>query len=371
MRRLARPLAVLLAVCALALVAAAPAGARTRTSAATAYLVGQLQGGTHLTSRGTANYGGTADLAVALAATGQHRPVLQRVVGYLMHHVDEYVDPNGTSSFPGPFTGSAGKLAVLAEVTGNNPRDVGGFDLLRVLTGNVCAAAKGGQYGPCSAKGDFYQVYSTVGQALAVLALARGGAPVPSAALARLESLQCADGGFSSTLLTKASKCTSDVDTTGYAIEALALIPSAKHDVARAAAFLRSKQQADGGWVGAAGENTNSTALAVQGLLAARTPKTAPVVRHGLASLSQWQNSDGGFGISAKSTKSDALATNQVVAATSLTTLSTLHRAVPVGAPARTGLASTGAPTGTLLAVGLGLVGAGGVALLAARRRCR
>ena len=364
------------------------------------FLLSSLTHGTHLEFSGGhgANYGGTADLGVGLAAAGGHDRALRAVLRYLVKHVNAYVDPRGKQSFPGPFTGAAGKLAVLAEITGQHPRAFGGVNLLHVLTSNVCERAKGGQFGPCSAKGDFYQAFSTVGQALGVLALARAHASVPRAALRRLIGLQCADGGFSSTLITGRSKCKSDVDSTGFAIEALVRVRSAKAQVTRAVAFLRTRQRHDGGWLGAAGENTNSTALAIQGLLAAGRGSAAvqAAVRRAIRFLARRQNGNGGFGISAASPKSDILASTQAVPAIYRATLSRLshpvrlrpsrggHTAAAASTPTKTATApmprpapsssataaaSAGSSTGPLVGLAAGLIVAGAALTVLARRR--
>jgi len=251
---------------------AVPSSAASATAdpaAGASYLVSQLSDGTHLNYPGGAgaNDGGTADLALALASTGTQDAALVKVVSYLREHVADYADPDGKGDYPGPYSGSAAKLALLAEVTGQNPASFGGFDLISTLTGHVCAAAD--TAGACTAKGDFYQAYSGVSQALGVLALERDRVTPPAAAVARLEQLQCPDGGFSSTLITGAQDCSSDIDTTGYAVQALALAPGAADAVDRAVQFLLDAQQTDGGWIGTAGENSNSTALATQALLAA------------------------------------------------------------------------------------------------------
>lgn len=338
------------------------------------FLVSSLTHGTHLRLAGGKgpNYGGTADLAVALAAAGGHDRTLRAVLRYLINHVDGYVDPRGKQSFPGPFTGAAAKLAVLAEITGRRPRAFGGVNLMHLLISHVCTRAKGGQFGPCSAKGDFYQVFSTVGQALGVLALARAHVAVPRAAVHRLIGLQCANGGFSSTLLTGSSRCRSDVDSTGFAIQALTRVPSAKSHVLHAVAFLRTRQRDNGGWAGASGVNTNSTALAIQGLLASgrNTAAVHTAVRRGLRFLARRQNGNGGFGISAANPKSDVLATTQAVPAIYRATLSRLSHPVrfdPSGGGS-TGLANTGSPTGPLLDIGAALIVVGSVLTAFARR---
>lgn len=345
----------------------APASTVNRTGAAD-YLIKQLVGGTHLEFAGGygPDFGGTADVAIALAAEGHHDTALQQVLTYLAAHVADYADPAGAASFPGPFGGALGKLAVLAEITGQDPDNFGGFDLLKSLTDHVCTAAD--TTGGCTAAGDFYQAFSSISQSLGVLALARAGQTVPASAATRLESLQCPDGGFSSELITTGKTCTSDVDTTGFAVQALALLPSAGDAMGRAVNFLRAGQQPDGGWTGTAGENSNSTALAVQGLLAATASADSsdPAVTAAITFLASRQNSDGGFGISAAAPGSDVLATRQVLPAVAFATLTTLQHAVDLAPggptssapPSSSGSSNTSpsstskAPTGSIPAVG-------------------
>lgn len=323
----------------------APAGA--------AYLVRQLAGSDHLASsyngQTYVDYGGTIDVALALASTGTQDGTLARLLGYLDAHVGDDVDPGGTQG--GPYGGAAGKLALLEEVTGQNPRDVSGVDLLDILTGTVCTAAT--KDGACTAAGDFHGAYSGLGQVLPVLALARAHVAVPAAALTRLGQLQCADGGFSSELLAPGAACTSDVDTTGAALQALMLLPSQAASADEAARFLLAAQQPDGGFVGAAGENANSTALAVQGLLA--DPSAAgsgAAVTRGQAFLASLQQADGGLKVSATSSGSDLRATDQAVPALAGRTLTTLTDPVtpvapPPAAPSSPAPSTTpaGAPT--------------------------
>ncbi len=252
-------------------------GASAHAVTGAAYLVGRLTDGTHLESSfddgqgGTVtfvDYGLTADLALALASANSQDAVLAKVVGYLRAHVGDYVDQTGAAG--GPYSGAAGKLAVLAESTGQDPAAFGGVNLLTLLTGNVCTTGNPdpNAFDPCSAAGDFRGAYSGVSQALGVLALGRAGVAVPAPALTRLGQLQCTDGGFSSVLIAPGAACTSDVDTTGYAVQALSLQPSRQAAVARGWEYLRSAQSADGGWSGAAGVNSNSTGLATQAVLA-------------------------------------------------------------------------------------------------------
>ena len=306
------------------------------------YLVKQLTDGTHLASSFGPDYGLTADLALALAASGGQDTTLAKVDGYLVAHIADYADPAGTSAFPGPYTGSTAKLAVLAEVTGQDPTSFGGFDLLTTLTGNVCTAAT--TDGFCTAAGDFSQAYSTVSQSLGVLALARAKVAPPAAALNRLDQLQCADGGFSSTLLAPGANCVSDVDTTGYAVQALSLLPEQAKQTAAGRAFLVTSQVSGGGFPGAAGVNANSTALAVQALTATADQGGSEQAAAGQKFLATLQNSDGGVRITADKGDSDTRSTTQAIPALAGTALTTLTRVV---APVDGGTGDGGTGTGT------------------------
>lgn len=337
-----------------------------------AFLVSQLVGGDHLANDYGPDYGLTADLALALAAVHDQDAVLAKVTGYLRAHVADYADPSGTGKYPGPYSGATAKLALLAEVTGQDPRAFGGFDLLKVLTDNVCAAADRTGY-LCTAPGDFTQSYSTVSQALGVLALARGGVTPPPAALARLKQLQCGDGGFSSTLLAAGGTCTSDVDTTGYAAQALSLVPAAAGAVDAARTYLLDAQQPDGGFVGAAGESANSAGLAGQALLAIGIqaqpaalgqPRAVPAGTDPIAAakafLVSQQLSNGAFKVSTTKTAADVRATTQAVPALAGVVLTSLADPItPVTPAAPVTPPSTGAshPSTGTSAAGVGSAG--------------
>uniref|UniRef100_UPI002FDBAA47 prenyltransferase/squalene oxidase repeat-containing protein n=1 Tax=Streptomyces sp. IBSBF 2435 TaxID=2903531 RepID=UPI002FDBAA47 len=353
-------------------------------TAGAAYLVKQLAGGDHLSNDYGPDYGLTADVALALAATGRQDTALTKVTAYLAGHAADYADPAGTSAYPGPYSGATAKLAVLAEVMGQDPRRFGGFDLLGTLTGHVCAAAA--EDGTCTEPGDFSQAYSTVSQALGVLALARAGETPPAAAVGRLAGLQCADGGFSSTLITAGAACASDVDTTGYAVQALVLVPGQADAVAAARAYLVKAQQRGGAYQGAAGTSSNSTALAVQALLATDKLRPEPA-RGGQKFLRSVQNSDGGFRITDAAGASDLRSSTQAVPALAGTSLTTLTHALAPVTPSKddgdgdgsNGVTSGGSSGGgALAATGTGALAAAGLAALllavggaftAARRR--
>lgn len=77
----------------------------------------------------------------------------------------------------------------------------------------------------------------------------------------------------------------------------LALRAAGKEVTETERAVLRSYQQANGGWEGAPtwGTDTNTTALAVQALLAAGEPLTSKAIQAARAHLLEQENDDGGF----------------------------------------------------------------------------
>jgi energy-coupling factor transport system substrate-specific component len=142
------------------------------------------------------------------------------------------------------------------------PTDVGGVDLVTRL------------------RRDFRRNGSVADQcnltAFAILALRAAKAAVPARTVTWLAHQQDRDGGFNYAT----GGAVSDVDDTGAVLEALA---GTGRDavVRRAVRFIRAQQNSDGGFPAVAGgaSNAQSTAFAVQGLVAAGVRPTS--VRHG------------------------------------------------------------------------------------------
>jgi energy-coupling factor transport system substrate-specific component len=103
----------------------------------------------------------------------------------------------------------------------------------------------------------------------AVLALRSAGVSPSRSTLAWLIRQQDSDGGFNFAT----AGASSDVDDTGAALEALAGAPGAGKVRPRAVGYLRRLQGADGGFPEQSGgeSNAQSTAFAIQGLIAAGT----------------------------------------------------------------------------------------------------
>ncbi|MBT8508472.1 ABC transporter substrate-binding protein [Methanomicrobiaceae archaeon CYW5] len=105
--------------------------------------------------------------------------------------------------------------------------------------------------------------------------------------------------------------------TTNWAVMALA---AAGEDTSAATTWLTSRQNADGGfgWTPGAESDCDDTASAVEALIAAGTPRSAPVITNAVGFFRDVQCANGGFnygGSSAANTASDAWVIQALVAA--------------------------------------------------------
>jgi hypothetical protein len=259
----------------------AAVGNQTAAAAASSYLVSRL-GGTHhdhytssFVSGGKTirfvSYGETADAAMSMDAAGVSQNAVKRITSYLEHNVTAYAFTRKTGFSPGAI----GKLMLLAEAQHVSVKHFGHHNLVReVRSTEGLRDAKRGEYqqNPVGTPKKF-EFVSTVSQALPMLALAESSNGPDAAAKHFLIAQQCRDGGFPSQLLTsprKACKAGSDVDSTGYAVQAL-LATGNRDAASRGVRFLRNVQDNDGGF-GLGGGNANSTAIAVEALIAADAP---------------------------------------------------------------------------------------------------
>ncbi len=167
-------------------------------------------------------------------------------------------------------TGSCARTILSAQASGQDPTSFGGVDLLSTLTITDYNSSTG-QYGLA---GD------VVVQALSIIALKSAEQTIPVTATDLLKSWQQANGGWN---IADPCVCAApnwccpavgaDIDTTGLAIQALVAAgePVTSTAIVNALNFLDNLQQNDGGWdtFGSTTGNTNSTAWAVQGVMAA------------------------------------------------------------------------------------------------------
>lgn len=248
------------AVALLLIAAAVPAHATTTSPApaAAGWLARQLVDGERLeTVVSYPDQGATADAVLAFAAAGVAQDNAAKATAWLARpqSLTAYLGDGTTESYAGPHA----KLALVAQVQGQDPRSFGGVDLIARLT---ALQSPSGRFGDRSAYGDFS---NGITQSLAVLALERHDS-APQAAVDYLVGVACEDGGFPLHLLR--TPCASDADATGYAVQAL-LATGRDAEAARALGWLEQVQGASGGFGGSEPtlqENANSTGLAAQAL---------------------------------------------------------------------------------------------------------
>lgn len=184
--------------------------------------------------------------ALGLAAQGERPSQVARgghsLIAYLRASVQAATDP-----------GSLERTILAAVASGADPRSFGGHDLVAALEARL------GRNGAVSDQTNL--------TAFAVLALRGAQVTPPARTLAWLVAQQDQDGGFNYATAGAAS----DVDDTGAVLEALAGDPRATKAVSRAVRFITRQQDRDGGFPASpgAGSNAQSTAWAVQGLIAA------------------------------------------------------------------------------------------------------
>jgi LPXTG-motif cell wall-anchored protein len=249
-------------------------------------------------------------------------------------------------------TGLAAKFAIAALLAGQNPRSVGGNDL-------VAAVEKGfnqgtGQYGK-----------DVTSHALALIALRGAGATVQPAAVQALEKLQLPDGGWS---FDGAPATGSDTNTTSVAVQALVATGGSDQARQKALSYLKAQQNADGGFpfsqtsqYGNASD-ANSTALAVEAIVASGDSLNnwAKGGKTPLDRLLAFQNPSGAFRFQDTPPDDNAGATYQAVPAVKATTFPL--RALASGTNAPHQLPNTGgrsAPYGAMLAGVIMLIAAG------------
>lgn len=202
------------------------------------------------------NVGATADVLLAVVAAN-HNPVAWRSAEG--NSLVDFLLSNG-ATYANASAAAAGKLAVAAAAAGFDPHSFAGLDLPARIESTYSPAT--GAFG-----------VTNQDQAWAILGLRAAGAAVPPAAVQRLAATANADGGWGWT-----TGIASDVDSTALVLQALAAAgePPAAPAVGTALAYLHSVQQtnSDGGFASSPDQpwgvrsNTNSTAFAIQGLLA-------------------------------------------------------------------------------------------------------
>ena len=252
-----------------------PFPAMNAAGAAAGWLAQQLSPAGFLpsaTTPGTADLSGTVNTVLALTSTGSGRAQVQAALAYLGAHVDATVTSSGSDG--------AGQLATLilaVHAAGADPRSFGGKDLVARLLATRQPSGLFGAQDP-TFDGAFRQ-----GLALAALAAA-GETPTTDGAnlgpaTTWLHEQQCSDGGWTSYRADSSVPCPPadpntftgpDTNSTALAVQGLAAQHvSPAHD---AVAWFSSIQESDGGFafIGASGQASDgdSTAEVIQALIA-------------------------------------------------------------------------------------------------------
>jgi LPXTG-motif cell wall-anchored protein len=371
--------------------AATPAAASAVPATATAaldWLQGELAAaGGHLTT--SYEYGGsvysyddwglTLDAALALAAGGREGgSAATTALSQVADHIADYVTGASFGAPDDRYAAALGKSTLAAAALGVDPTSFGGFDLVGELRARMqTSGADAGRFSDLSDYGDYS---NGLGQALAIMGLARTSDGVPASALGFLLDQQCPGGGFRGDY-TSSGGCTDDadatVDATGFAIQALTAVEptcAVRDDIAKAAAWLVAGQGSNGGFGGESGANTNSSGLAAQALRAIGSTTSADAAAGFITALQLTTGADagaialnqagydaGGDGIAVLERDGFRRATGQAVLALDLPAYSEINAApvdpaalVPCVDPAPTGTTpvATGATSSSTVVLG-------------------
>jgi hypothetical protein len=272
--------AVLAVVTTLALTAPAAIAAPTTTDdpvqAAAGWLASQLdpdQGALYYEEFGFTDLGGTIDLVLGLGAAGVASEAIETATATLEARTAEYVEPEGA----GPRSGALGKLLLLAAATDRDPTAFGadGLDLISALE----ALEDEGRFTDAPTP-DYASPFT---QAVAIVGLERtadGGAS--AAAIDFLREQACDDGGFPLQYVAEGANCTSAVDSTAMAAQALL---AAGEDASGPLGWLLARQRESS--AGDVGGNANATGLAGQAFAEAGEAEALAAAQRYLLTLQQ------------------------------------------------------------------------------------
>jgi LPXTG-motif cell wall-anchored protein len=211
-------------------------------------------------------------------------------------------------------SGDLAKLVQAAIAAGKNPRDFGGVDSVHKLESLVGADGRIGS-----------DMDTFVSHTLAVLALKSAERTIPPAAVDHLKAAQQEGGGWA---WDGSAETAADTNTTAFAVQALIAAGETADSqaVRNALAYYESIQNEDGGWPYQSpsdfGTDTdaNSTAVTIQALIAAGLDPagsqwTTAEGNSPMAALEALQNESGAFAWQAAIPDDNLLATIQALPA--------------------------------------------------------
>jgi hypothetical protein len=230
--------------------------------------------------------GNTIDAILGLDGAKVGKAEADAAFAYLGNNLALY---NGGDPKTGLYAGSTGKALIAVVAHGGDPRAFGGQDLLDLLSQSL-GAAEPGRYSDLPATGCGYDPcdYSnTIGQALDIIGVGRATGSAPQEAVDYLLAQQCADGGFRGELAAAGGTCTSDIDATAFAVQAvIGLRGTVDPAVTRALTFLAGKQASNGGFLNGDGQyNANTAGVAAQAFAAGGRSAELALAQGFLASL--------------------------------------------------------------------------------------
>jgi hypothetical protein len=229
------------------------------------------------TTPGTADLSGTAATVLALEATRTGAAQVTGALGYLAAHIEDFVAVDGSDA-----PGQLALLILAAHGAGADPHAFGGTDLVARLEGTRrVSGADSGLFGAQDPTFD-----GAFRQGLALTALGAVGV-ADAAAVSWLQTQQCTTGAWMSYRANPVTACPPvdpvnfsgpDTNSTALAVEGLSTQHAAAvHDPL---AFLTSVQGSDGGWAffGAPNQpsDADSTALVMQAFEASGVALTDP-----------------------------------------------------------------------------------------------
>jgi hypothetical protein len=222
-----------------------------------------------------------------------------------------YLEANASSAASG---GDLSKLILAAIAAGENQREFGGVDSVAKLE------AMTGADGEIGGETDTF-----VSHILAVLALASAERPIEAAAVELIQAAQQEGGGWA---WDGSAATAGDTNTTAFAVQALIAAGEAADSeaISQALAYYKGIQNEDGGWpyqnpsdFGTA-TDANSTAVTIQALIAAGQDPAGAGWTTGegstpLGALEALQNDSGAFAWQAAIPDDNLLATVQALPA--------------------------------------------------------
>ena len=230
--------------------------------------------------------GGSCDIARVVALAGQDpdspawTPEQTSLLQRCKLDLPRYLKENDV--------GPAAKVLRAAIAAHQDPHHFGGYDLIAQVQA---------QYNPQTG---LYSDNSLFRNSLAMMALNEAGQAIPAQTIAAIVAEQNEDGCWGWPV----GGNVSDTDTSGLILYALAGAGQASHPaVNRCIARLRSMQNQDGGWelsgiYGDTESNVDSTALVMQGLIAAGWDPEGPGLtqaQNATQALLNFQADDGSF----------------------------------------------------------------------------